>query len=81
MRTTLTLDDDVAVQIDRLRRQRDASLKDVVNEAMRRGLREMCEPTRKSRVFRTKASRLGPPLINIDNVVEALAYAEGEDFR
>lgn len=41
MRTTLTLDDDVAVQVGRLRRERDASLKDVVNESLRRGLEEM----------------------------------------
>jgi len=40
MRTTLTLDDDVTVQLERLRRARDASLKDLVNEALRRGLRE-----------------------------------------
>jgi hypothetical protein len=34
MRTTLTLDDDVAVQLERLRRARDANLKDLVNEAL-----------------------------------------------
>jgi hypothetical protein len=38
MRTTLTLDDDVAVQLERLRRARDANLKDLVNEALRLGL-------------------------------------------
>src|SRR5713101_2905138 len=41
MRTTLTIDNDVAVELERLRRVRDASLKDVVNDALRRGLREM----------------------------------------
>jgi hypothetical protein len=38
MRTTLTLDDDNAVRLERLRKTRDASLKEVVNEAIRRGL-------------------------------------------
>ena len=33
MRTTLTLDDDVAAILERLRKSRDASLKDLVNEA------------------------------------------------
>ena len=45
MRTTLTIDDDVAVQLD------------------------------------TQAFDLGPFLVNIDNVAEALAYAEGEGFK
>jgi len=38
MRTTLTLDDDNAVRLERMRKQRDASFRDVVNEAIRRGL-------------------------------------------
>jgi hypothetical protein len=76
MRTTLTIEKDVAVQLARLCRARGASLKDVVNEALRRGLREMArEP------FRTQPFDMGPPLINIDNVAEALAYAEGERFK
>jgi len=35
MRTTLTVDEDVAVQLERVRRSRDATLKQVVNEALR----------------------------------------------
>ena len=81
MRTTLTLDDDVAVQIERLRRSRDASLKDVVNEALRRGLREMGAKPKKREPFRTQASNMGTPFINLDNVAEAIAYAEGEGFK
>ena len=38
MRTTLTLDDDVAAILERLRKSRDATLKNLVNEALRRGL-------------------------------------------
>jgi hypothetical protein len=41
MRTTLTLDDDVAAAIDQLRRARDASLKDIVNDALRKGLSDL----------------------------------------
>jgi hypothetical protein len=37
----LTLDDDVAAALERLRKTRNASLKDLVNEPLRRGLREM----------------------------------------
>jgi hypothetical protein len=81
MRTTLTLDDDVAVQLERLRRSRDASLKDLVNDALRRGLREMSAPPPNRKPFRTRTFHMGRPLVNIDNVAEALAYAEGEGFK
>ncbi len=81
MRTTLTLDDDVAVQIERLRKERDMALKDVVNEALRRGLDDMRRPPAKRKPFRTKTSNMGRPLINIDNVAEVIAYLEGDDFK
>jgi hypothetical protein len=78
MRTTLTLDDDVAVQVERLRRERDASLKDIVNEALRRGLRELQKRPRKPGRFRTKGFPGLAVTIPIDNVAEAIAIAEGE---
>jgi hypothetical protein len=81
MRTTLTLDADVAVQIERLRRTRNANLKDVVNEALRRGLRDMSAPPKKRPALRTRAFHMGKPLINIDNIAEALAHLEGEGFK
>ena len=46
MRTTLTLDKDVAVALERLRKARKASLKAVVNEALRQGLARMAAPPR-----------------------------------
>jgi hypothetical protein len=81
MRTTLTLEEDVAVQLERLRRARDANLKDLVNEALRRGLRDMSAPPKKRQAFRTRAFHMGRPLIDIDNVAEALARLEGEGFK
>ena len=44
MRTTLSLDKDVAAQLERLRKKVDAPFKDIVNEALRLGLREMSAP-------------------------------------
>jgi len=81
MRTTLTLADDVAVQLEQLRQARDANLKDIVNEALRLGLREMTAKPKKRKPFRTRTFDMGPPLINIDNVAEALAYADGEGYK
>jgi hypothetical protein len=82
MRTTLTIDDDVAATLERLRKTREAALKDIVNEALRRGLREMTRPTRAREPVRTGSVDLGRLLIgSIDNINEALAIAEGEGFR
>lgn len=82
MRTTLTLDTDVSIELDALRRKRGLSLKDAVNDALRRGLRAMAEGDDKSRaMFVTRSVDLGLPRLPLDNVAEALAAAEGEGFR
>jgi len=82
MRTTLTLDEDVAAVIERLRRDRDAYLNDVVNEALREGLKHMTAPRRKPARFRTGTADLGRCLLaNVDNVAETLAVAEGDALR
>jgi hypothetical protein len=82
MRTTLTIDDDVAARLERLRRSRSTSLKDLVNEALRRGLREMEARPKKREPFRTQPIEGIKPLFdNLDNFAEALAYAEGEGFK
>ena len=81
MRTTLTLDDDVAAEIMRLQKKRNAGLKEIVNQTLRAGLRKKDTPVRAHKAFRTKPVNLGRCLIgNVDDVAEALASAEGEDF-
>jgi len=82
MRTTLTIDEDVAVRLERLRRERDLSLKEVVNDALRRGLREMTMPQKKRKPFRTRPIEGVTALLdNVDNVAEVLAYLEGDEFK
>jgi hypothetical protein len=82
MRTTLTLDADVAVQLKRLLKARDGRLKDVINEALRRGLIDMERPSKPRKPFRTPTMDLGRPLMeNMDNIAEVLAIAEGEDYK
>jgi hypothetical protein len=82
MRTTLTLDDDVAAQIEQLRKARDLGLKDVVNEALRRGLKEMSAKPKRRQKFETRVHHGGKPYIdNIDNVAEVLALIEGDNYR
>jgi len=81
MRTTLSLDDDVAALLARIRQARRAGLKDVVNEALRRGLKEMAAPKSRSAPYRTPSVSLGRCLAgSIDDVAEVLAVTEGESF-
>ena len=83
MRTTLTLDSDVAALLRRLHASCGGSFKALVNEALRQGLRRMSEPPpdRLTR-YRTPAVDLGSCLhASLDDVSEVLAVAEGERFR
>jgi hypothetical protein len=82
MRTTLTIDADIAAELERLRRERKASLRDLVNDALRRGLRDITAPPKKRKPFRTKTFDCGRLLIDsVDNVWEVLDQIEGEKFR
>jgi hypothetical protein len=82
MRTTLTLDDDVANRLERLRRSRNASFREIVNDALRRGLDELTTPPKRDVTFRTRSvDQGGLRLASIDNVGETLAIAEGEAFK
>jgi predicted flavoprotein YhiN len=82
MRTTLTLEHDVAAMLERLRKTRRQSLKSLVNEALRQGLERLASPPRRREPFRTSAVSLGGCRIgSIDNVAEVLAVAEGDSFR
>ncbi len=82
MRTTLTLDPDVASLAQRLQKKRGLSFKAVVNEALRQGLRTMAAPSSGAGNYRTPSVDLGRCLTgSLDDVAEVLAVAEGEEFR
>lgn len=82
MRTTITLDDDVAAAIERLRKSRDASFKELVNEALRHGLKQMTGRPKKKAPFRTEVYNAGKPFLpNVDNIGEVLALIEGDDHK
>lgn len=80
MRTTLTIDSDVAIAMERIRKRDSLTLKAAVNEALRRGLRVMegegAAPRRERYVLEPWDS--GGMRVGIDNVVEALDWAEGD---
>ena len=80
MRTTLTLDDDNAVRLERLRKERDVGLKDVVNDAIRRGLDVLEAPVGSRQRLMPSPADLGPLLF--PSMKEALtALDEERDSR
>jgi len=83
MRTTLTLDPDVAAALLDVRRRTGARQKALVNEALRRGLRELEDERRPARTaYVTEPVDPGKPAVTgVHSVYDLLAFAEGEDFR
>lgn len=82
MRTTLSLEEDVAVALERLRRNRDESFKDLVNEALRRGLQQMNSRPAKRERFVTATADLGRARISdLDDIAGVLGSVEGDAFR
>lgn len=77
MRTTLTIDDDVAALLEREVRKSGEPLKQIVNRALRRGLSDSAKPSKKP--FKVKAFDLGVP--HFEKVQELLEYLEGPDYR
>ena len=78
MRTTLTLEDDVAIKLKKL--SRGGRLKDVTNRALRLGLQAL-EQQQQDRPYRTHAVQGQPRIRNLDNIAEVLAEHEAEDWR
>ena len=82
MRTTLTIEDDVAKLLENARRIRNTSLKVIVNEALRQGLRDITKPPRRRKPYETRSVTLGRcQLANLDDISEVIAIAEGDTFK
>jgi hypothetical protein len=82
VRTTLTLDEDVAAKLKSLARRTGRAFRDVVNETLRRGLVNPTQP-RAHAPFTVKARKLGRrrPGLDLDNIAAALDQIEGPLHR
>jgi hypothetical protein len=81
MRTTLTLEEDVAQSAKRAATESGKPFKQVINDALRLGLQQLHSPGRAKR-YRTKPRKLGlKPGVNLDDIGALLAQAEGDDYR
>lgn len=83
MRTTLTIEPDVAIALERVRENCDLTLKAVVNEALRRGLRvlEAESSVPETERYRIGTWKSGGARVSFDNVAEALSWGEGEGWK
>ena len=76
MRTTLTLDKDVAAMVERLRKARRQSLKALVNDALREGLKSLAARNRARVHVETESVDLGRCLVrDVDDLEPILRHA------
>ena len=80
MRTTLSLDDDIAHLINQEIRRSGGSFKEAVNRYLRLGLIASKQPKRKKFVVKPLAMGL-PPGLSYDNIGELLDAIEGPMHR
>jgi hypothetical protein len=82
MRTTLTLDDDVAAKLKAESRRAGRPFREIVNETLRRGLTSR-RVTAQRQAFKITARDLGDlkPGLSLDNVAELIEQVEGSAFR
>ena len=82
MRTTLTIEEDVAVRLEKVLKAHETSFKALINDVLRRGLDDMDRPAEPRNPYVLCTVDLGECLVpNLDSVAEALAHGEGEAFR
>jgi hypothetical protein len=72
VRTTLTIDDDLMRELKETAHREGLSFKQMVNRALRRGLRALEEPARRKR-YRCPVFSMGVPRAELD---KALALAD-----
>lgn len=76
MRTTITLADDVAASIEKVRKERDLGLSEAVNDLIRAGLTS----ERETHVFHQVSHDMGIK-IDVSNIGDALEVLEGPAAR
>lgn len=72
MRTTITLDSDVAAAVDIIRRERSVGVSEAVNELIREGL----IAPRERQQFQQRTASMGLRL-DVANIADALEFLDG----
>ncbi|MFA5507771.1 MAG: CopG family transcriptional regulator [Vulcanimicrobiota bacterium] len=80
-RTTVTLEDDIAAQLEERARLTGASFEEVINQALRVGLSRQARSA-KQKPFKVLARPLGLRRgLSYDNIGDLLEYGEGSHHR
>jgi hypothetical protein len=82
MRTTLTLDDDLAAKLKAESHRARRPFREIVNDTLRRGL-ESRRAAAQQRAFKVTARDLGnlKPGLSLDNIAELIEHREGSLHR
>jgi hypothetical protein len=81
MRTTLTLEPDIAAKAKKGAAKLGKPFKDVINAALRIGLDEVLHPPT-AKPYSMKGRPMGlRPGLNLDNIGELLAQLDGETYK
>lgn len=83
MRTTVTLDDDVAHALQQIQAEDHTTFRQALNDAVRAGLAAREQRARRGQagVKTTRARSLGPRLTSFDDTSELIALIEGDAYR
>lgn len=82
MRTTITLDHDVAQRAKAVTARTGKTFKQVINETLRVGFEELDAAPKRGKPFKTKPAKMGLRQgLSYDNIGELLAEIEGETYR
>ncbi len=77
MRTTLTLEDDVAARLEHMRKQKNLSTKQLINISLRADFDQLESEGNQSRSeYKIKSVTLGKTIPSLDNIAEVLALLD-----
>jgi hypothetical protein len=83
MRTTLTLDDDVAAKLKAESRRAGRPFREIVNETLRRGLMSRRVAVQQRQTYKLRVRDIGnlKPGLSLDRIAELLDQVEGPLHR
>ena len=81
MRTTVTIDDDLLLELKEQAREEGTSLARLINRVLRHGVREMRLADKRPRPFHQKTYPMGEPMLNLDKALAIAASLEDEEIR
>lgn len=79
MRTTVRIDDDLMSDLKSLSHQRDVSISNVMNNALRIGIEDLKRGgSAQKQVYREKTFKMGKPLVDLTKALQLSAEMEDE---